>query len=114
MFLRRIYKRCAALLVFGIFASATLAVPDDDNSSVNIVESDWEGELILTIPIRNPLPGDANGNGTVDAEDIVMIADYMMGKNPNGFVFSDADVNGDNVINIADVVMIANIILDKP
>ena len=114
MYLRRIYKRCAALLVSGMFASATLAVPDDNNSSVNVIESDWEGEVTLVIPISKAIPGDADDNGTVDANDIIIIVDYMMGLNPEGFEFSLADVNDDKVVNIADVVMIANILLDKP
>lgn len=114
MFPRRMFKRCAVLLVSVMFASIALAVPDDNNSSVNIVESDWEGELILTIPMQGLLPGNANGNGTVDAEDIVIMVDYMMGKNPDGFEFSLADVNGDNVINVADVVMILQMMPDNP
>lgn len=114
MFLSRIYKRCAALLVSVLFASAAFAVPDDNNSSVSVVESDWEGEVTLIIPISKVIPGDADGNETVDENDIMIIIDYIMGLNPEGFEFSLADVNGDNVVNIADVVMIANIILDKP
>ena len=99
------------MLVSVMFASASLAVPDDNNSSVSVVESDWEGEVTLTIPISKVIPGDADDNGTVDANDIVMIVNYMMGKNPEGFVFSLADVNSDNVINDADVVMIALMLL---
>ena len=97
------------MLVSVMFASASLAVPDDNNSSVSVVESDWEGEVTLTIPIS--ILGDADDNGKLDVNDIVMIVNYMMGKNPEGFVFSLADVNSDNVINDADVVMIALMLL---
>lgn len=99
------------MLVSVMFASASLAVPDDNNSSFSVVESDWEGEVTLTIPISKVILGDADDNGKLDVNDIVMIVNYMMGKNPEGFVFSLADVNSDNVINDADVVMIALMLL---
>ena len=44
----------------------------------------------------------------MDAEDIVTITEYMMGKEPENFNFKNADVNGDSVINIADIIQIAN------
>jgi uncharacterized Zn-binding protein involved in type VI secretion len=54
------------------------------------------------------IPGDANDDKKVDAEDIVTITEYMMGKEPENFNFKNADVNGDSVINIADIIQIAN------
>lgn len=54
--------------------------------------------------------GDANGNKTVDADDIVEITDYMMGKASDRFLFNRADANGDGAVNIADVIFIANIL----
>ena len=113
MFLSRIYKRCAALLVSVLFASAAFAVPDDNNSSVSVVESDWEGEVTLIIPISKVIPGDADGNETVDENDIMIIIDYIMGLNPEGFEFSLADVNGDKKVTIADVTALVNKILGK-
>lgn len=56
--------------------------------------------------------GDANGDGTVDAMDIVDIMNYMMGKpTSTEFKFEAADVNGDNVVNAADIVIIVNTIM---
>lgn len=59
--------------------------------------------------------GDANGDGEVDAKDIVDITNYMMSKPTSTGKFNKkaADVNEDGVVNIADVVAISNIIMKK-
>ena len=49
-------------------------------------------------------PGDANGNGGVDANDVKIVVDYIMGKNPDGFVFGNADMNNDDKVDAADLV----------
>lgn len=53
--------------------------------------------------------GDVNGTGTVDAQDVVDLVLYMIGK--KNLDFNAADVNGDGVVNSADVIMISNAIL---
>lgn len=68
-------------------------------------------EIIEMEPVVNL--GDANGDDEVDAEDIVTITEYMMGKEPENFNIRNADVNGDGVINIADIIQITNQILSK-
>lgn len=50
------------------------------------------------------LPGDVNGNGTVDWNDVKAIVDYIMGTPPAGFSMAQANVNGDGVVNVADLV----------
>ena len=54
--------------------------------------------------------GDANGDGTVDMDDVEVTRDYIMNKRPKTFNSYAADVNDDKVVNIADVVGITNII----
>ena len=59
------------------------------------------------------LPGDANGDGEVDANDIVDVMNYMMGNpTPTGiFNVEAADMNKDGVINFADIIQIVNKVL---
>jgi hypothetical protein len=52
--------------------------------------------------------GDANGDGDVNAADVVSVIEAM-GKDYD--TNKAADVNGDGVINVADVVYIINRIL---
>lgn len=61
------------------------------------------------------IPGDANGDGEVDAKDIVDIINYMMGMPTSTGTFDEdaADANGDGTINTADIVTIVNTIMAK-
>lgn len=59
------------------------------------------------------LPGDANGDGTVDIADAVCIVNHVVGKATPVFVEAAADVNGDNTVDIADAVRIVNLVVGK-
>ena len=48
-----------------------------------------------------------------DAEEIVAIINYMMGKAPAGFDKTSADKNGDGKIDIADIIAIVNKLISK-
>jgi hypothetical protein len=56
--------------------------------------------------------GDANGDGTVNAADIVEVVNLIMGKHSEGFDEKAADINGDGVVNAADIVAMVNIIMN--
>jgi arabinan endo-1,5-alpha-L-arabinosidase len=51
--------------------------------------------------------GDVNGNNTVDIVDALLVAQYYVGLNPQGFDTTVADVNCDNAIDIIDALRIA-------
>ena len=59
------------------------------------------------------MPGDANGDGDVTSEDIMEVANYIMGEWSYMFNEDNADANGDKVVNVADIVEIVNIIKEK-
>ena len=56
-------------------------------------------------------PGNADGKGDVDADDVVAIVNYLMNKAPEGFDKDAADVNGDGKVDLADIIMLINTIL---
>ena len=67
---------------------------------------DWvpyEGEII---------PGDANGNGVVDAQDIATIRDYILGLDPQPFSFESANLNGDSVVDIQDLTKLIQLLTE--
>ncbi len=66
--------------------------------------------IISTTPYTASL-GDANGDLSVNIMDVLSIVSYMLGQNPQPFIFAAADVNQDRVINILDVIGDVNIIL---
>lgn len=53
------------------------------------------------------LTGDVNGDGTVTITDAMLIAQYSAGKNPTGFINTNADVNCDGSVNINDALQVA-------
>jgi hypothetical protein len=55
--------------------------------------------------------GDANGDGTINAADIVEVVNYIMGSPSDKFNAANADANGDGTVNAADIVTIVNIIM---
>jgi type II secretory pathway pseudopilin PulG len=60
---------------------------------------------------NNLLLGDADGNGTVNTDDIVEVSNKIMGKPSDNFVEGNADVNGDGVVNAVDIVLILSSLL---
>ncbi len=61
-------------------------------------------EDILVEVVMGNIPGDANGDGTVNVLDVLAIVSYFIGPAPGLFCFFNADVNGDGVINVQDVI----------
>ncbi|NLN96111.1 MAG: hypothetical protein GX128_08085 [Bacteroidales bacterium] len=57
------------------------------------------------------MTGDANGDGIVNIIDVVTTLNYIMGFNPDPFIFENADVNNDGIVDVLDAVEIVNIII---
>jgi len=55
--------------------------------------------------------GDANGSGEVDVADVVTTVNYVVGMNPNPFIFDAADMNTDKNIDVLDVIGIVQKVL---
>ena len=99
------------------------------NQQVTYVGLDWDMENVWGIdegqgypyllalsgnePSSDQLLGDANGDGSVTITDVVLAAQFAVGKTPSVFIEENGDVNGDGNINITDVVIIANIAVGK-
>ena len=59
----------------------------------------------------NQIKGDANGDGKVNAADIVMIVNYITGNPLDQINMTLADATGDGVVNADDIVTIVKIIM---
>ena len=62
------------------------------------------------VEMDGPTLGDVNGDGAVDAKDIVEVTNYLGGKPSAAFDMSAADLNGDGKIDISDILRISLII----
>ena len=63
------------------------------------------------VTVNGIVPGDANGDGSVNVSDYVTVANYILEEDPQPFVFAAADIDGNEDINVSDLVAVANIAL---
>jgi len=112
----------------------TLIIEDSDESTTGVYYTDFnvtEGQtyfykynilrtsfettdyssVVSTAPLTSTL-GDSNGDFAVDVLDLVHDVDYILGNNPEPFIFVAGDVNADNTINVLDIVGTVDIILN--
>jgi hypothetical protein len=73
------------------------------------LEENSPSKVVAATPLTAS-KGDANGSMDVDVADVVTEVSYMLGQNPQPFIYEAADVNGDNEIDVLDVVGTINII----
>ena len=62
------------------------------------------------ITVNSFIPGDVNDSHTVTVTDIVVTAQYLLGRNPSPFIFEAADMNGDGDVTVTDIMLIAYLI----
>lgn len=74
--------------------------------------SQWSEEKSFEFGSAGIIPGDANGDGTVNVSDIVLTVNYIMGNPAPNFNKEAADLNGDGEINVTDIVKMVNIIME--
>lgn len=63
--------------------------------------------------IENVFLGDANGDGKVNATDIVEMVNAMNGHPSAKYNAQNADIDGNGVVNQIDIDAIVNIIMSK-
>ena len=84
-------------------------------SNINLTTPDatkiTPADVTCKLTVHNSIPGDANGDGSIDVTDIVSIANAILGRASSSFDAAAADVNGDGSIDVTDIVVIANMIL---
>ncbi len=68
--------------------------------------SDLEVDVTL-----NAVTGDANGDGLVNASDILAVLNYFFGNKPPLFCFDNADMNQDQRINCLDAILMAHMFM---
>ena len=59
------------------------------------------------------LIGDVDGNGSVEIGDVSTLIDYLLGSNPQPFVYAAADFSGDGSVSIVDVSSLIDFLLAR-
>ena len=75
----------------------------------NSVAGEPDNPIILSY--SPSFTGDVNGDGIINATDIVEVVNYIMGSPSNRFVFSKADMNNDGTVDETDITNIVNTIM---
>ena len=93
---------------FSYYSYTTLYVPKGSKEAYSTAEC-WckFSKIEEGIPGENNVPGDANGDGQVTAEDIMSIVNIISSSRYD----AAADVNGDGKVDIADIIQIINSIM---
>ena len=81
---------------------------------INYLSAGYEADLVITPAIdtyfslteETPEPGDADGNGKVEAADIDAVVKYILEGDYEGFNFDNANLNGDDKVDAADLVLL--------
>lgn len=79
----------------------------NDIADLYAAANQWKEFHIL----RDYLMGDVNDDGMVDARDVTTMINFILGNNPNPFVFGNGDFDFDEEINGKDVTSLINVIL---
>lgn len=109
-----------ALLDFAVTVSDDIIAGEYDIIQDNIVMTTDNSQKITVGAVASKLIvpsytlGDANDDGGIDVSDIAITANYILGNNPEGFVFEAADMDEDGIVDVADIAGIANLILYGP
>jgi len=83
---------------------------DFPGGGTNPARERWLAENPTPSPISTPDPslvGDANGDGSVNIVDALLVAQYYVGLDPVVFKAANADTNCDGSVNIIDALLIA-------
>ena len=97
-------------------------VPEAEPTKEGYTFSGWS-EIPETMPahdvivtgtfIKDVIPGDVTGTGTVDVQDATLVVNYILGDKSNEYDYTVADMNNDGEIDVFDVQAIINVILSN-
>ena len=104
------------VITFTLSASDNI---EDDNTGrlTDIVVSTTDGQglpladIEFNISKLNYALGDANGDGSVNVADVMLIVNHILGNTLPVFHEECANMNGDSRIDVADVMLVVNMIL---
>ena len=98
-----------------VFANATLYVPLASVEKYKAAAGWLEFQNIVGIDtgVEPGLPGDLNGDGNVDIEDVNLLINLILDKITPDQLQGDADLDGSGSADVADVNELINIILNQ-
>ena len=72
-----------------------------------------ETVLIAKFTEAEPIPGDADGDGELTSDDVLLLMRAIMGLDDiTDDMLANCDMNGDGVVNFTDVLIMLRMVLD--
>ena len=98
-----------------VFTNATLYVPLASVEKYKLAAGWQEFQNIVGIDtgVEPGLPGDLNGDGNVDIEDVNLLINLILDKITPDQLQGDADLDGSGSADVADVNELINLILNQ-
>ncbi len=72
----------------------------------------WSQETTIVVP-ANLRPGDVNGDGIVNVNDVTILIKKILGVEIEPFITGNADLTGEGTLNVADVTALIQMILNN-
>ena len=91
-------------------ANATLYVPAGCKTAYEAAQY-WQDFNI--VEMASVAPGDVNGDGDIDINDVMALVSHICGQTPTQFDYTAADANGDGEIDINDVMRVVDTIVNQ-
>ncbi len=91
-------------------ANATLYVPAGCKTAYEAAQY-WQDFNI--VEMASVVPGDVNGDGDIDINDVMALVSHICGQTPTQFDYTAADANGDGEIDINDVMRVVDTIVNQ-
>lgn len=79
---------------------------------ITVIDSESGLKAECTVTIIDTLYGDSNNDGSITINDAVLMVNYILERNPQGFDEARADVDNNGRINIVDVMMTIDLALN--
>lgn len=83
------------------------------NGDVSVNEPAVNFTANVTVNETSKMLGDADGDSVINVTDVMVIVDYILGRNITNFIFANSDMDKDGIVNITDAMNVVNIILGK-
>ena len=80
-----------------------------DNNNLFIEEPEEDFSVSVVFADDNIATGDVNGDGDINSQDVLAVANYILKSPPETFYDYAADMNDDDIINITDAVIIESL-----
>ena len=86
---------------------------DIAKEGITIEEPEEDHSLIVLFGKEGVELGDADGNNTVDEDDAMAIANYLINSGPSTIQKYASDINDDGIINVTDIIVLISKISNK-